>query len=116
MSQYKSRQDFLKNHPRATAFAALAQATNEQDRVTNEAIKLRADQLKGKEVIIIGSGVGGLTTAYELLAQKSGATVTVLEASHKTGGRCLSLRTGDTLIEDENSDLRNSKPGEPQVV
>lgn len=116
MGQYKSRQEFLQNHPRATAFAALERATQAQDRVTNQAIKLSSGQLKGKDVIIIGSGVGGLTTAYELLAQKSGANVTVLEASHKTGGRCLSLRTGDTLIEDVNSDLFDSKPGEPQVV
>lgn len=116
MGQYKSRQEFLKNNPRAIAFAALAEATNLQEKVTNQAIKLEPNQLKGKEVIIIGSGVGGLTTAYELLAQESGAKVTILEASHKTGGRCLSLRTGDTLIEDINSDLFNSKPGEPQVV
>lgn len=116
MGQYKSRQEFLKNNPRAIAFAALAEATNKQKKNLNQAIKLLPNQLKGKEVIIIGSGVGGLTTAYELLAQESGAKVTILEASHKTGGRCLSLRTGDTLIEDENSDLFNSKPGKPQVV
>lgn len=116
MAQYKSRQEFLKSNPRARAFGALAQATKAQDKITNQAMKLRPNQLKGKDVIIIGSGVGGLTTAYELLAQKSGANVTILEASHKTGGRCLSLRTGDTLIEDVDSDLFNSKPGEPQVV
>jgi monoamine oxidase len=116
MGQYKSRQEFLKNNPRATAFAALAEATKMQEKITNQAIKLLPNQLKGKEVIIIGSGVGGLTTAYELLAQESGVKVTILEASHKTGGRCMSLRTGDTLIEDANSDLFNSKPGKPQVV
>ena len=76
----------------------------------------KSNQLKGKEVIIIGSGVGGLTTAYELLAQQSDVKVTILGASHKTGGRCMSLRTGDTLIEDANSDLFNSKPGKPQVI
>ncbi|WP_264530480.1 flavin monoamine oxidase family protein [Flavobacterium sp. N502540] len=116
MGQYKSRQEFLENNPRSIAFAALAKATKMQDKITNQAIKLSPNQLEGKEVIIIGSGVGGLTTAYELLAQESGAKVTILEASHKTGGRCMSLRTGDTLIEDENSDLFDSKPGKPQVV
>lgn len=116
MGQYKSRQEFLKNNPRSIAFAALAKATKMQNTITNQAIKLSPNQLEGKEVIIIGSGVGGLTTAYELLAQESGAKVTILEASHKTGGRCMSLRTGDTLIEDADSDLFNSKPGEPQVV
>lgn len=116
MGQYKSRQEFLKNNPRAIAFSALAEATNMQEKIVNQAIKLHPNQLEGKEVIIIGSGVGGLTTAYELLAQESGAKVTILEASHKTGGRCMSLRTGDTLIEDANSDLFDSKPGKPQVV
>lgn len=116
MAQYKSRKDFLENNPQATAFAALAQATRQQKQVTDKAIPLSPGQLKGKEVIIIGSGVGGLTTAYELLAQKSGAKVTVLEALNRTGGRCLSLRTGDVLTEDINSDLFNSTPGEPQVV
>jgi monoamine oxidase len=136
MSQYKSRRDFLRNNPNATPFAKVARpsaddlgkmarraafdelerATDQQRRITDKAISLKPGQLKGKEVIIIGSGVGGLTTAYELLAQKSGAKVTVLEAQNRTGGRCLSLRTGDTLTEDRNSKLFGSEPGETQVV
>jgi len=116
MTQYKSRKDFLQNNPQSSAFAALADATRQQKRVTDHAIKLSPDQLKGKDVIVIGSGVGGLTTAYEILAQKSGAKVTVLEALNRTGGRCLSLRTGDVLTEDVDSQLFNSTPGEPQVV
>lgn len=116
MAQYKSRKDFLQNNPKASAFSALAKATRQQKKVTDSAIKLSPGQLKGKEVIIIGSGVGGLTTAYELLAQKSGAKVTILEALNRTGGRCLSLRTGDTLTEDVDSELFNSKPGQTQVV
>ena len=116
MTQYKSRIEFLRNHPRASAFAALKKATDQQDEITEGAYKLKPGQLKGKKVIIVGSGVGGLTTAYEILAQKSGAEVTVLEAANKTGGRCLSLRTGDVLTEDVDSELFNSKPGESQVV
>ena len=125
MSQYYSRRDFLKNNPKAsplaklaktTAFAALEKATKQQKQITDHAIKLKPDQLKDKKVIVIGSGVGGLTTAYEILAQKSGAKVTVLEALNRTGGRCLSLRTGDTLTEDKNSKLFDSEPSETQVV
>jgi monoamine oxidase len=134
MSQYKSRRHFLKRNPQATPFAKLAKhapeppmarraafdalekATEQQRSITDRAIKLKPGQLKGKKVVIIGSGVGGLTTAYELLAQKSGAEVTVLEAQNRTGGRCLSLRTGDTLTEDKNSKLFDSEPGETQVV
>lgn len=116
MSQYKSRKDFLEDNPKASAFSALAQATRQQEQVTDQAINLSPGQLEGKEVVIIGSGVGGLTTAYEILAQKSGAKVTVLEALNRTGGRCLSLRTGDVLTEDVDSELFNSTPGIPQVV
>ncbi|MFY0630540.1 MAG: FAD-dependent oxidoreductase [Flavobacteriaceae bacterium] len=125
MSQYNSRRDFLKKNPKATAFAkfakgaafeALAKATKQQKQVTDHAIKLSANQLKDKKVIVIGSGVGGLTAAYEILAQNSGAQVTVLEALNRTGGRCLSLRTGDTLTEDTNSNLFESEPSETQVV
>ncbi|MDG1333500.1 MAG: FAD-dependent oxidoreductase [Crocinitomicaceae bacterium] len=116
MAQYKSRKDFLTNHPRAAAFAALAKATNQQKKVTSGAERLSTDQLKGKDVVVIGSGVGGLTTAYEILSHGSGANVTVLEALNRTGGRCLSLRTGDTLTEDVNSKLFDSEPGETQVV
>lgn len=116
MTQYKSRKEFLQNNPKASAFAALDKATRRQKQITDQAIQLKPGQLKGKDVIVIGSGVGGLTTAYEILAQKSGAKVTVLEALNRTGGRCLSLRTGDTLTEDINSDLFNSTPGETQVV
>ena len=136
MSQYKSRRDFLRNNPKATPFAKVARPTEEgfakiprkaafaeldrameqQRKITDSAMRLKPRQLKGKKVVIIGSGVGGLTTAYELLAQKSGAKVTVLEAQNRTGGRCLSLRTGDTLTEDTNSNLFKTEPRETQVV
>ena len=136
MSQYKSRRDFLRNNPKATpfakvarpteegfakiarkaAFAELDRATEQQRKITDSAMRLKPGQLKGKKVVIIGSGVGGLTTAYELLAQKSGAKVTVLEAQNRTGGRCLSLRTGDTLTEDTDSNLFKTEPRETQVV
>jgi monoamine oxidase len=66
--------------------------------------------------LILGAGVGGLTTAYELLFHRTGMQVTILEAQNRTGGRCLSLRTGDTLTEDEDDALFGSKPGETQVV
>jgi monoamine oxidase len=112
----QSRAKFLRKHPQARAWAALGKATAQQAAVTPGAIKIKPRQHQGKRAVIIGSGVGGLTTAYELLAQGSGMEVTVLEARHRTGGRCLSLRTGDTLIEDADSELFDSKPGETQVV
>ena len=74
------------------------------------------DSLNGLSVVVIGSGVGGLTTAYELLHRNSDISVTVLEARDRTGGRCLSLRTGDTFTEDVDSNLVRSEPGESQTV
>lgn len=116
MAKKMSRAEFFEQHPRARAWAALDEATNQQRMVTPGAIMMEKGKYEGKRAIVLGSGVGGLTTAYELLAQKTGMQVTVLEALNRTGGRCLSLRTGDTLTEDENSKLFDSKPGETQVV
>jgi monoamine oxidase len=112
------RAKFLRQHPRARARAwfALGRATRLQANITPGAVKLKPKQFAGKRAIIVGSGVAGLTAAYELLAQSSGMKVTVLEARDRTGGRCLSLRTGDTLTEDVDSELFDSKPGKTQVI
>jgi monoamine oxidase len=112
---HESRREYLTHHRSARAWAALDRATNAQMKVTYDPCMIPRDSLNGKHVVVIGSGVGGLTTAYELLANNSDVKVTVLEARDRTGGRCLTLRTGDTLTEDKNSDLYSS-PGETQVV
>ena len=112
---HESRREYLMHHRSARAWAALDQATNAQMKVAYDPSVIRRDSLKGKHVVVIGSGVGGLTTAYELLANHSGAKVTILEARNRTGGRCLTLRTGDTLTEDKNNDLYSS-PSDTQVV
>src|SRR5437899_997686 len=111
----ESRREYLTHHRFARAWAALDRANNAQMKVAYDPSVIGRDSLKGKHVVIIGSGVGGVTTAYELLANHSGAKVTILEARNRTGGRCLTLRTGDTLTEDKNSDLHSS-PGDTQVV
>ena len=116
MANHISRAKYLKKHPKARAIAALDRATNAQKKVTPGAVKLKQGGHKGETAVILGSGVAGLTTAYELLTQNSGMEVIVLEAQNRTGGRCLSLRTGDTLTEDQDSELFNSAPGETQVV
>src|SRR5437762_11722760 len=114
-SMHESRREYLTHHRSARAWAALDRATNDQMHVTYDPCVIERDSLNGKHVVVIGSGVGGLTTAYELLANNSGVKVTVLEARDRTGGRCLTLRTGHTLTEDKNSDLYSS-PGDAQVV
>lgn len=111
-----SRAEYLKAHPQASAWAELAVATNEQLRITPGPVRLEEGSFKGKRALILGAGVGGLTAAYELLVHKTGMDVTILEAQNRTGGRCMSLRTGDTLIEDKDDALFGSEPGQTQVV
>ncbi|NET08786.1 MAG: NAD(P)-binding protein [Merismopedia sp. SIO2A8] len=115
MPESISRREYLKHFRSARAWAALDRATNEQMQVTYDPCSLEPNSLNGKQVVVIGSGVGGLTTAFEILDRNDDVKVTVLEARDRTGGRCLSLRTGDTLTEDQNSNLC-SHPDETQVV
>ena len=115
MPESISRLEYLRQNQKARAWAALDAATNEQMRVTHKPIVLPRNSLNGKHIVVLGSGVGGLTTAYELLHRHDDVKVTVLEARGRTGGRCLSLRTGDTLTEDKNSDLHSTR-GDTQVV
>ncbi|MFI6240993.1 flavin monoamine oxidase family protein [Micromonospora sp. NPDC050795] len=44
-------------------------------------------------MVVLGGGIAGLTTAYEL--GKAGYHCTVLEARHRVGGRNLTVRGGD---------------------
>jgi len=49
----------------------------------------------GKKIVILGAGIAGLVSAYEL--RKAGFSVTVLEARHRPGGRSWSVRKGTTV-------------------
>jgi monoamine oxidase len=60
-----------------------------------EPIKAASGVGKGIKLVVIGGGVGGLTTAYE--ARKLGYEVTLLEARHRPGGRAWSARNGDVV-------------------
>jgi len=60
-------------------------------------LDLKTVPKNGKKVAILGAGVAGLTIAYEL--ERVGYDVTVLEASHRIGGRCMTLRHGDKIDE-----------------
>jgi monoamine oxidase len=52
---------------------------------------------KGKTVVILGAGVGGMTAAYEL--GKLGYNCKVIEARSFAGGRCQTARNGKVLEE-----------------
>ncbi len=51
----------------------------------------------GKPVLVVGGGIAGLVVALEL--KHAGWPVKLLEASDRPGGRCLTLRAGDTVRE-----------------
>src|SRR3974390_1626827 len=59
-------------------------------------LKLDGDA-KGASVLILGAGLAGLIAAYEL--HKAGYKVQVLEYADRVGGRCWTLRGGDTYTE-----------------
>jgi monoamine oxidase len=54
--------------------------------------QLPADFGKGKRVVILGAGIAGLVSAYEL--RKAGFDCTILEARNRPGGRSWSIREG----------------------
>jgi monoamine oxidase len=57
---------------------------------------LAATTGKGKSVVILGAGIAGLVSAYEL--RKAGYAVAVLEARSRPGGRNWSVRNGTEVI------------------
>jgi monoamine oxidase len=59
-------------------------------------IRLDGDP-KGATVLILGAGLAGLVAALEL--RKAGYRVQVLEYNNRAGGRCWSLRGGDSYTE-----------------
>jgi monoamine oxidase len=50
---------------------------------------------QGRSVVILGAGIAGLVSAYEL--QRAGYHVTVLEARDRIGGRVWTVRGGDRI-------------------
>ena len=76
--QEMSRKQLL--HKKARAWAAMDHALNQQRATTPGPVKLKKNAFRDKTAVIIGSGVAGLTTAYELLAQECGMQVIVLES------------------------------------
>ena len=56
-----------------------------------------------KKVAVLGAGLAGLTVAYEL--ERAGYDVTVIEASHRLGGRNMTVRHGDIIDEMGNKQV-----------
>jgi monoamine oxidase len=51
----------------------------------------------GRSVVILGAGIAGLVSAFEL--QQAGYKVTVLEARERIGGRSWTIRGGDRIVQ-----------------
>ncbi len=67
-----------------------------------------AEDGKGRKVLILGAGLAGMTTAYEL--GKLGYDCTVLEARSRSGGRVWTIRGGTT--ETEQGDGTTLRPAQ----
>ncbi|WP_167854918.1 flavin monoamine oxidase family protein [Mangrovimicrobium sediminis] len=63
-------------------------------------VQLRPLGERKRSVIILGAGISGLVSAYEL--QRAGYDVTLFEASGRLGGRNLTVRHGDVIDEAGN--------------
>ena len=62
-----------------------------------ENFKLPGGSGHGKSVVILGAGIAGLVSAYEL--QRAGYQVTILEARDRIGGRSWTIRGGDRIAQ-----------------
>ena len=56
----------------------------------------------GRRVVILGAGIAGLVSAYEL--KRAGWDVTLLEARDRIGGRVWTVRGGDRIVQMGRSD------------
>src|SRR6185503_14778320 len=52
---------------------------------------------KARSVVILGAGIAGLVSAYEL--RRAGYSVTVLEARDRMGGRAWTIRNGTRIVQ-----------------
>jgi monoamine oxidase len=60
----------------------------------------------GRSVVILGAGIAGLVSAYEL--QRAGYRVTVIEARNRIGGRSWTIRGGDKIVQTGRADQHAS--------
>jgi protoporphyrinogen/coproporphyrinogen III oxidase len=62
-------------------------------------------------VVVVGGGVGGLTTAYRLHTTEPSLDVMVLEAGERTGGKLSAVQVGDLELDAGPDSFVARKPG-----
>jgi len=67
-----------------------------------ENFRLPSASGKGRSVVILGAGISGLVSAYEL--NRAGYQVTVLEARDRIGGRAWTIRNGTRIAQNGRPD------------
>jgi monoamine oxidase len=67
-----------------------------------ENFRLPAGSGKGRSVVVLGAGIAGLVSAYEL--NRAGYRVRVLEARNRIGGRSWTIRRGDRIVQNGRPD------------
>lgn len=96
-----TRRDLLKMVGLAAGGAVLYQAMADTGFAAESTykgpMKLEGSPKKGASVIILGAGIAGMLAAYEL--EKAGYSTSILEYREKEGGRCWTLRGGDSYTE-----------------
>ncbi len=120
-----SRYDFFKANRRASGWAAISPTRGDiaeyLKRCRDKVVVPTKNIGKGKQAVIIGAGVAGLTSAYELLAQEIGCSCVILEANQRVGGRNFTVRPGDTIAEEGfdaqmcNFEEEKDQPYEPYL-
>ncbi len=95
-----SRRDFLTRVGQAGGFSAAFLAMQGMGLVearasAPEPLHAEPGSGKGTKVVVLGGGIAGLVSAYELRAL--GYECTVLEARERPGGRNYTVRGGDTI-------------------
>ena len=93
-----TRREFLARVGQAGGFSAAfatMHALGLMPEASISAVSLAPDAGNGIKVAILGAGIAGLVSAYEL--GKAGFSCTVLEARSRPGGRNWTVRTGTTV-------------------
>jgi monoamine oxidase len=95
-----TRREFISRVVQAGGFGAGFLCMNSLElfgveRSAAQKISLPKDAGKGTKVIILGAGIAGLVSAYEL--NKAGFACQVIEARERPGGRSWTIRTGSQV-------------------